>query len=192
MLTVPNVLSLIRLCMIPVFAWLLFGRDNPIGAAILLAVLGATDWVDGYIARRFDQVSNVGKVLDPVADRLLLGVAVVCILIQGAVPAVIAWPVIVREVLVSLAVPVLAAMGARRIDVTWFGKAGTFALMTAFPLFLIASEETFGLRDEARAAGWFFGLWGLAFGYYALLQYVALARRALAEGRATRPRPASG
>jgi cardiolipin synthase len=192
LLTIPNVISVIRLCMIPVFVWLLFGRDNPVAAAVLLAVLGATDWVDGFIARRYDQVSTVGKVLDPVADRILLGVAVICILIQGAVPAIIAWPVIVREVLVSLAVPVLAAMGARRIDVTWWGKAGTFALMTAFPLFLVASEEAFGLRDAARGAGWVIGVVGLVLSYYAAFLYVPLARRALAEGRATGASPASG
>ncbi|MGH9277845.1 MAG: CDP-alcohol phosphatidyltransferase family protein [Acidimicrobiales bacterium] len=191
-LTVPNLITLVRLCMIPVFVWLLFGRENPTGAAVLLGVLGATDWVDGFIARRFNQVSTVGKVFDPIADRLLLFTAVICILIEGAVPAVIAWPVIAREVLVSVAVAALAAMGARRIDVTWFGKAGTFALMCAFPLFLAASDDDFPLHDAALVGAWIFAVAGLILSYYALIQYVPLARRALAEGRQGKATPASG
>ena len=182
-LTVPNVLSLVRLCLIPVFAWLLLGRHNRAGAAVLLSGLGATDWVDGYVARRFNQVSNLGKVLDPAADRLLLGVAVVCILIDGSVPAVVAWPVIVRELLVAATVLVLAAMGARRIDVTFAGKTGTFLLMTAFPLFLFGNDKAFGLHSLARLAGWGCAAVGLAFSYYAAARYVPVARVALREGR---------
>ncbi|MEA3056116.1 MAG: hypothetical protein QOD30_1548, partial [Actinomycetota bacterium] len=74
--TIPNVISVIRLLLIPVFVYLLFGRDNRAAAASLLAFLGATDWVDGYIARHFDQTSTLGKILDPTADRLLLLVSV--------------------------------------------------------------------------------------------------------------------
>ena len=85
-LTVPNVISLVRLLCLPLFVYLLFGRDNRAAAAGLLAVLGATDWVDGYIARHFHQVSDLGKILDPVADRLLFFVGVACILIDGSVP----------------------------------------------------------------------------------------------------------
>jgi len=182
-LTVPNVLSFIRLCLIPVFAWLLLGRDNRAGAAFLLAGLGATDWVDGYVARHFNQVSNLGKILDPAADRLLLAVAVVCILIDGSVPAVVAWPVIGREVLVAGTVLVLAAMGARRIDVTFAGKTGTFLLMTAFPLFLLGNDKAFGLHSPARLVAWGCAAIGLAFSYYAAARYVPVARVALRDGR---------
>ncbi len=182
-LTVPNLMSVIRLCLIPVFVWLLLGRENRAGAAALLAGLGATDWVDGYIARRFNQVSTLGKILDPAADRLLLGVAVVCILIDGSVPAIVAWPVIVREVLVSAVVLALAAMGARRIDVTFVGKAGTFALMTAFPLFLFGNDDAFPGHDGIRVAAWIVAAVGLVLSYYSAARYVPAARRALAEGR---------
>ncbi|HEX2851033.1 MAG TPA: CDP-alcohol phosphatidyltransferase family protein [Acidimicrobiales bacterium] len=183
-LTIPNALSLIRLACIPVFVWLLFGRDDRYGAAILLGVLGATDWVDGYVARHFNQVSTVGKVLDPMADRLLLGVGVAAILIDGSVPAWFAWAVIVREVLVSAAVLVLAALGAKRIDVQWVGKAGTFANMVAFPLFLVAASRA-SWADLAHVLAWVIGLVGLAMSWYAAAAYLPLARRALAEGRAT-------
>src|SRR5205085_4163358 len=138
--TVPNVISLVRLACVPVFLWLLFGRDDRAAAALLLAALGATDWVDGYIARHFNQVSTVGKVLDPTADRVLLAVAVVALLIDGALPPVMAWLVLVREILVSVGVVALAAAGARRIDVQWAGKAGTLALMVALPLFLLGHD----------------------------------------------------
>ena len=182
-LTVPNVLSVVRLCCIPVFLWLLFGRENRLGAALLLGGLGATDWVDGFIARRFDQVSTVGKVLDPTADRLLLVVGIVAILIDGSVPAVIAVPAIVREVLVGGGVLVLAAMGAKRIDVTWVGKCGTFLMMAAFPLFLGGNDPAFGGRDVVRALGWVCGVAGLAVSYYSAFRYIPLGREALREGR---------
>jgi cardiolipin synthase len=180
--TVPNVLSVIRLCLIPVFVWLLFGRHNRGGAALLLGGLGATDWVDGYVARHFNQVSDLGKILDPTADRLLLGTAVISILIDGSVPAIVAWPVIVREVLVAGTVLVLAAMGARRIDVSFAGKAGTFGLMFAFPLFLVANDHAVSLRHAARWAAWVAAAIGLAFSYYAAARYVPAARDALRDG----------
>src|SRR5690606_35070923 len=135
-LTVPNAISIGRLLCVPVFLWLLFGRDDRAGAAVLLAFLGATDWVDGSIARRFDQVSTIGKVLDPVADRVLLIVGVGAIVIDGSVPLVIAILVLAREGVIAVGTLAIAALGARRIDVTWEGKAGTFGLLFAFPLFL--------------------------------------------------------
>ena len=88
-LTAPNVITLVRLLCIPLFLWLLFGAHRQTAAAVLLGVLGATDWVDGYVARRFGQVSTLGKVLDPTADRLLVGTAVISIMVYGAVPALV-------------------------------------------------------------------------------------------------------
>lgn len=182
-LTFPNVVSIVRLACVPLFLWLLFGRDNRAAAAYLLAALGATDWVDGYVARHFDQVSTLGKILDPVADRVLLGVGIVAILVDGSIPAWIAWAVIVREVLISLATVSLAAMGARRIDVQWAGKAGTLALMVAFPLFLGSHADNLGWEDLAGALAWIFVIPGLVLAWYAAVTYVPRARVALAEGR---------
>ena len=185
-LTIPNVISLVRLLCLPVFLYLLFGRDNRAAAAWLLAALGATDWVDGYIARHYRQVSTVGKVLDPVADRLLFFVGVIGILIDGSVPPVVAGLVIFREAAVSIGTISLAAMGARRIDVTWVGKAGTFGLMVAFPLFL-ASESTLGWRDTAEVLAWIAAVPGLLLSYYSAFMYIPLGRAALAEGRGRVP-----
>jgi cardiolipin synthase (CMP-forming) len=179
--TVPNVISLVRLACAPVFVWLL-ADDHLLAAAGLLAVLGASDWVDGWIARHFDQGSNLGKVLDPVADRVLLLVAAVALLIDGSVPIVVGVLVLLREALVSIAALVLAMAGARRIDVQWAGKAGTLAVMFAFPLFLLA-DNIDNLHNVVLFAAWFFAVVGLVLGYYALITYVPMARAALRDGR---------
>lgn len=185
-LTVPNALSLGRLLCVPLFLWLLFGRDNRVAAALLLAVLGGTDWVDGWIARRFDQVSTVGKVLDPVADRVLLVVGIVAILVDGSAPVWVAVAAIAREVLVSAGVLALAALGGRRVDVQWAGKAGTFALMAAFPLFLAANAPDISWEGPLRVAAWGCALVGLAFSYWSAFAYIPLGRAALREGRGDR------
>jgi cardiolipin synthase (CMP-forming) len=185
-LTLPNVISLARLGCAPVFVWLL-ATDEPVAAAILLAVLGTSDWVDGWIARRFDQGSELGKVLDPVADRILLIVAGVALVVDGAVPLVVGVLVLAREAVVSVAVVALGLLGARRIDVQWAGKAGTLALMCSFPLFLLADTIDRG-HDVALAGAWTFAVVGLACSYYAAVTYLPLARAALRDGRA-RPGP---
>jgi cardiolipin synthase (CMP-forming) len=181
-LTLPNLITLARLACLPVFLWLLFGKEDRAAAAALLALLGITDWVDGYLARHLGQVSELGKVLDPVADRLLFIVGAGGILIDGSVPTWFAVIVLVRETLVGGATLVLAALGARRIDVTWFGKAGTFGLMIAFPLFL-ASHSDLSWADAAGVLAWIAGIPALALSLYAAVLYVPIARRALREGR---------
>ena len=179
-LTIPNLISVARLLCVPLFLWLLFAKEERLAAGYLLAGLGITDWVDGYIARRFNQVSTIGKVLDPAADRIMLGVAIVALMIDGDVPVWLGTAVIVREVLISAAVVALAALGARRIDVQWVGKAGTFALMIAFPLFLASNA---GWGDAARVVAWGFAIPGLALSWYAALMYLPMARRALVDAR---------
>jgi cardiolipin synthase (CMP-forming) len=185
--TWPNVVTVVRLCCIPVFVWLLFGLDNRFAAALLLGGLGATDWVDGYLARRLDQTTELGKILDPTADRLLFLVGIVALLVDGSVPVWFGVASLVREGLVALTALVLGALGARRIDVTWLGKCATFALMFSFPSFLAAEA---GLASDSvfRVMAWAFGIPGLVLSYYTVGQYVPLAHRALVEGRARRAR----
>ena len=181
-LTIPNVISMIRLSCLPIFLYLLFGRDDRAYAAWLLAALGCTDWIDGYIARHFDQVSALGKILDPVADRLLFFVGVGGIVADGSCPTWFAVAVLVREVVVAGATIGLALAGARRIDVTWFGKAGTFGLMMAFPLFL-ASHSALGWPTWFA---WLTGIPGIILSYVAMAMYVPLGLTALRQGRADR------
>ena len=187
MVTIPNAISLVRLLLVPVFLWLLWGAEERVAAAWLLAFLGATDWVDGYIARHFDQGSELGKILDPVADRVLLVAAAVALLVEdlsGAVHVVVAI-VLVREVLIGAATVGLAMAGARRIDVVWAGKAGTLAIMFALPMFLVADASE-NVRTVMNFCGWGFALGGIGLGYYAAAKYVPAARAAIREGRAGR------
>jgi cardiolipin synthase (CMP-forming) len=185
--TLPNAISVVRLACAPLLLWLLLGPDEREIAVALLALLGATDWVDGWIARRFDQGSDLGKVLDPVADRVLLLAAAFALLLEGSVPLAVAVAVLAREALVAIATLALAAAGAARIDVQWSGKAGTLALMFALPGFLLAETMAGGAgRDAVYGLAWVFTAGGLLLGYQALGAYVPLARAALHDGRAAR------
>lgn len=184
--TVPNVISLVRLACIPLFLSLMLVSEDILAAALLLAVLGATDWVDGWIARRFDQGSELGKVLDPAADRLLLLSAVVAVMIGDYVPLWLGIVILVREGLVVVGTLILAGAGARRIEVTWAGKAGTFDLMFALPAFVFASLASGVLHTLLFVFAWGCAIGGLILSWYAFGQYVLAARTALREGRSAR------
>ena len=184
-LTLPNLITAVRLALIPVYLWLVFGRHSYTPAAILLAGLGITDWVDGYLARRLGQVSELGKILDPVADRVLVVVSVISVAWVGAVPWWFAGLTLAREVLVSAATVLLASMGSARIDVLYIGKMGAFGLMMAYPSFLIGHGPA-TWQHLFEGLGWISGIIGLACAWIALASYVAPARTALARGRAAR------
>jgi cardiolipin synthase len=177
-LTVPNSVTTVRLLLLPVFIVLVLHRRERLEAAYLLGLLGATDWVDGYLARRLHQVSALGKVLDPVADRLLLLGAVTTIVAIGAAPVGVAVAALAREAVIAVATLALAAAGARRLEVQWVGKAGTFCLMFAFPFFL-AGHSSASWHPEAELVAWSFALPGLAFSWYAFFAYIPKARQAL-------------
>src|SRR4029079_6792456 len=100
--TIPNLISVLRLLAVPWFLWFLLHDDRPIAAGILLAVLGATDWGDGYIAPHFDHGSEGGHALDPVADRVLLIAAAVALLIDGSAPRWVLIVVLAREAAISI------------------------------------------------------------------------------------------
>ena len=187
-MTIPNVISVIRLACVPLFLWLLWGAGNELAAGLLAAGLGATDWVDGYIARHFDQGSELGKILDPTADRVLLVAAAIAVLSQGLPDAVnaVVWIMLVREVLIAAATVGLAMAGARRIDVVWAGKAGTLALMFSLPMFLGADATGASWHAFFIVCAWGFAIGGVGLGYYAAWHYIPAARAALREGRASR------
>lgn len=184
-ITIPNVVTLVRFAVLPVYLWLLFGRQNYVAAGWVLGALGATDWIDGKLARRLGQVSAVGKVLDPVVDRILMLTAVITAAWVHAVPLWFAGLTLLREVLVSGATLLVASLGGRRIDVLWVGKAGTFAMMTSYPAFLIAHGPA-GWQKVFLVIAWIAGLAGLVLAWTALFSYVEPALAALREGRAGR------
>ena len=183
MLTIPNLISLVRLALIPVFLWLLFGKDNPFAAGWLLGVIGATDWIDGYLARKLNQVSEVGKFLDPLADRLAVATAVIAGLISGDLPAGFAWALIVREAIVGVGAIVVAIMGHTKLDVRDMGKLATLLLYMAVAWFFVGAEW-----EWTKVLAWIVGVPGLILYYVVGVQY---ARDALDAIRARRSSTAS-
>jgi cardiolipin synthase len=185
-LTAPNLFTLLRLCCIPLFLWMLFVQENRAGAAFLLGGLGATDWVDGWLARRYNQVSEFGKMFDPTADRLLFIVAITAIMIDGSAPLWFCWLVLIREVVVGGTIAIATLFfGMERFDVTWLGKTATFLLMFAFPGFMLGDTD-FPLHQGFLIAAWLMGIPGLVLSYYTAVQYVPMIRRSLRAGRVAR------
>jgi cardiolipin synthase len=183
-LTVPNGLTALRLVCLPVFLVLLgqpHGRDL-IAAACMLAALGVTDGLDGYVARHFHQVSSLGKLADPFVDRALVLSAVIGALAVGAVPWWLVAIVLLREALVLAGAVVLALAGARNLDVSLAGKAGAFAMMVALPLFLLGHAPFRG-HEVADGAAWVAVCIGQVFAWYAAVQYIPTGRDFLAEAR---------
>ena len=184
--TAPNVFTLVRLLCLPLFLWLLFAQDNRAGAAWLLVALGSTDWVDGYIARRFDQVSEFGKIFDPTVDRLFFFVAIIAIIVDGSIPIWFAVAVLLRELLFGGTVAVATLFfGMDRFDVTWWGKTATFLLMGAVPSFLISHADVWE-SDFFGVVAWVIGIPGLALSYWTAITYLPEIRRGLESGRVRR------
>lgn len=181
-LTWPNGFTFLRLCCLPVFWWLLIGNEQQVAAGFLLGILGATDWVDGYLARRLNQMSEFGKIFDPTVDRLLFITSLIALIIDGRVPIWFCLLIGVRELSVGLTMVVATLFGMKRFDVTLLGKRATFALMCALPWLLVGSGD-FGGSGLIRAAGWITGIPGLVLSYVTAIQYIPLVRKGLREGR---------
>jgi cardiolipin synthase len=174
-LTVPNMISLVRLALVPVFAVLIVvGEDG--WALLVLAVSGASDWLDGVLARRLNQVTRLGQILDPFADRLFIFVTLIGLAWREVVPLWLVLAIVARDVLLALTVPVLARLGYGTLEVTLVGKVATFALLYAFPLLLLAAVPGW-LGAVAHVVGWAFTWWGVGLYWLAGLQYVAQVRR---------------
>jgi len=177
--TIPNVISMVRLGAVPVFVWLLLGEERRLAAAALLGVLGATDWIDGWIARKFDQESELGKILDPTADRVMFLVAIFSMLIDGSVPIWFGVLTLIREAVVAISALILAGFGAKAIEVTWLGKTSSFGLMFVFPFFLLSSAVAGTQSDVYEILAYIIGIPSLILHYYAAFGYIPLARNAL-------------
>lgn len=181
--TIPNLFTLLRLLCLPLFVWLLFGLPSRQAAAWLLGALGATDWVDGYLARRLGQTSEFGKKFDPTVDRLLFLVGIVAIMINDAMPIWFGIAVLAREIVVGGTVAIATLVfGMQRFDVTWWGKTATFLLMFAIPGFLMA-ESSIPIADAFWVAAWLFGIPGLILSYYTAIAYVPAIREGIRAGR---------
>lgn len=178
-LTVPNLLSLVRILLIPVFILLLFEEDSRLGGMLLLGALQATDWVDGWVARRYGQVSTLGKVLDPFADRLLVATALVSFVWLDAFPLWAALLILVRDGAILLAGAVLMTLGRAQLEVRRLGKIATFTLMWGGPM-IAWGNLGFFLDDAVLVLGWIWFAVGVVEYYAATLLYVGDFRRAFA------------
>lgn len=171
-LTVPNILSFVRLLGVPLFLWLLLERQSDVWAVVVLALGGATDWLDGYIARRWHLRSRLGQVLDPLADRLYI----LATLIGFAIREIVPWWLVVllaaRDVLMFTTIwPTLRRRGFTSLPVHFLGKAATFALLYAFPLVLLGTGDDLW-HTVARIIGWAFVIWGAGLYWWSGLLYV--------------------
>ena len=183
--TIPNLLSLVRILLIPAFVLLLLHRGTEAAGLILLAVVVSTDWIDGYIARHTGQVSNVGKLLDPVADRLALASGLIAVVVREAFPLWAALLVIVRDVVVMAAGGIVLLVARARIEVRWVGKAATFALMTAIP-WIAWGNFRLPLHQVTLPAGWVIFWIGIALYYAAAVVYAFDLARSVQTERSVR------
>lgn len=170
-LTVPNVLSALRLVGVPVFWWLLLGRQADAAAVAVLAASGVTDFVDGWFARRFHQRSRLGQQLDPVVDRFCIVSAILALAIRDIVPWWFVAVLIARDLTIAGLVPVLRTRGFGSLPVHLHGKAATFAILFALPLVLLGVQEL-PTAEAFRAVGWACALWGAILYWWAGVLYI--------------------
>jgi len=188
--TVPNLLSMLRLAGVPVFLWLVLGPEADGWALALLAVMGVTDFLDGYLARRLGQTSTVGQVLDPVADRLYILAVVVALALREVIPWWVAISLPLRDVLLWGLVPLLRTRGYSALPVHFLGKAATFNLLYAFPLLLLGDGDG-TVATLADVFGWAFAIWGIGLYWWAGILYAWQVRTLLrtTERRSRRGEP---
>ena len=178
--TVPNLLSMIRLAGVPVFLWLILGPEADGWALALLMVSGVTDFLDGYLARRLGQMSTLGQILDPVADRLYILAVVVGLALREVIPWWVAVSLPLRDLLLWGLVPLLRTRGYSALPVHFLGKAATFNLLYAFPLLLLGDGEG-TVATLANVFGWAFAIWGTGLYWWAGLLYAWQVRKLMAD-----------
>jgi cardiolipin synthase (CMP-forming) len=176
--TVPNALSALRLLLVPVFGWLIVAGHDLTAVAVLM-ISGFTDYLDGTLARRWGQISRVGQLLDPAADRLYILTTLLGLGWRGIVPWWLVITIVGRDALLSLTIPVLGRRGYGPLPVHFLGKAATFNLLYAFPLLLLAQIGG-RVGQIALPIGWGFAWWGVALYWWAAVLYLWQVRRVLA------------
>jgi len=181
-LTVPNVLSALRLLGVPVFLWLILVPKADGAAVLLLMVSGLTDYLDGMIARRWHQVSRVGQLLDPLADRLYIFATLLGLGLRGIVPWWLVALLVGRDLLLAATLPLLRRLGRGPLEVHYLGKAATFNLLYAFPLLLLGDSPGTA-ATVARVLGWAFVIWGTGLYWWAGLLYLRQVRDLVAADR---------
>ncbi len=182
-LTVPNLISFVRLLGVPLFLYLFLVLRADAAAVAVLAVGGLSDWVDGYVARRLRQVSRLGELLDPVADRLYILATLVALSAREVVPWQFTVALLARDLVLSLNLAVLRRFGHRPPPVHYLGKTATFVLLVAFPVLLLAHVAP-GSTAVAGAIGWALAWWGLGLYWLAGVLYLMQAARLIRQAGA--------
>lgn len=182
-LTIPNLISFARLLGVPLFLYLVLASKQDGWAVLVLALGGTTDWVDGYVARRLGQVSRLGELLDPLADRLYILATLIAFTIRGVVPWWFTGALLLREVLLGVCLLVLRRYGYGPFPVHYLGKTATFILLFAFPVLLLAKASA-AAAPVAGPVGWALALWGLVLYWAAGVLYVMQTVRAVGAARA--------
>ncbi len=175
-LTVPNLLSFSRLLGVPLFLWLLLGPHADGWALLVLMVSGITDWADGVLARKLNQMSRLGALLDPVADRLYILATLAGLVLRHIIPLWLAVLIIGRDLALAATLPALRRRGLTGLPVHYLGKAATFNLLYAFPLLLIGSQPGM-LGAIAKPIAWAFTIWGTGLYLWAGGLYLIQFRR---------------
>jgi cardiolipin synthase len=186
-LTIPNLLSILRLAGVPLFLWLVLGPKADGWALAVLMVSGVTDWLDGYLARRLHQTSQLGQILDPVADRLYILAVVFGLAWRDIIPWWLAFLLPARDLLLWGLVPFLRTRGYHALPVHFLGKAATACLLYAFPLLLLGDGEGV-VATLADVFGWAFAIWGTGLYWWAGLLYAWQVRKLLADRERRAPR----
>lgn len=181
--TVPNLISFARLIGVPVFLYLLLVARADVAAVIVLALGGTTDWVDGYVARRLGQVSRLGELLDPFADRLYILATLIAFTVRDVVPWQFTAALLSREVILGISLVVLRRHGFGPPPVHYLGKAATFVLLGAFPLLLVATVFP-AVAAVVGPIGWGLAWWGLGLYWAAAVLYLLQAASLLRTDRA--------
>jgi cardiolipin synthase (CMP-forming) len=185
--TVPNLLSAARLAGVPLFLWLVLGPEADFWALVVLMVSGVTDYADGWLARRWDQQTVVGQILDPVADRLYILAVVLGLALRDVIPWWLAVSLPLRDLLMWGLVPLLRTRGYSALPVHFLGKAATFNLLYAFPLLLLGDGDGVVAR-LAEVFGWAFAFWGVGLYWWAGILYAYQVYKLL---KTTEPRRAA-
>lgn len=187
-LTIPNLLSFARLLGVPLFLYLVLGPEADGWAVVTLMVSGFTDYLDGKLARRWNQITRIGQLLDPLADRLYIIATLAAFLIRGVVPWWLVAVLLGRDLFLLCLLPTLRSHGYGPLPVHFLGKAATFNLLYAFPLVLVGDGDSTFAR-LCRPLGWAFALWGTALYVWAGVLYLVQVVQLVRADRAT---PASG
>ena len=184
--TLPNIISMVRLAGVPLFLWLVLGPEADVWALVVLMLSGLTDWLDGYLARRLNQMSKLGEILDPVADRLYILAVVVGLAFRDIIPWWVAVILPARDIFLWGLVPFLRTRGYSALPVHYLGKAATAALLYAFPL-LFLGDGSGTVATLAQVFGWAFAIWGIGLYWWAGVLYAWQVRKLMADHQRRAP-----